>query len=171
MQEYAGKDALIAEIRKTADLFLKEFEDIAEAEKDIRLAEADRPPGEMIAYQLGWMDLIRGWDRDELEGKEVVMPAPGYQWNRLGPLYQSFYDSYRNCSLAELKGLFLDSTDSFIAWLQGFSDEQLFQPGGRRWAASAASNWPIGKWVHINTVAPFRSFRGKIRKWKKLRAK
>ncbi|MDU5101023.1 MAG: ClbS/DfsB family four-helix bundle protein, partial [Clostridium butyricum] len=24
------------------------------------------------------------------------------------------------------------------------------------------------KWIHINTVAPFKSFRTKIRKWKKI---
>ncbi len=169
MQEYAGKDALIAEIRKTANLFVKEFEDIAETDKDIRFGEVDRTPREMIAYQLGWLDLIRGWDDNELAGKEVVMPAPGYKWNRLGPLYQSFYDKYRNHSLTELKELFITSVDSFIDWLADFSDKQLFQAGGRKWAASAASNWPIWKWVHINTVAPFKSFRSKIRKWKKLR--
>lgn len=36
------------------------------------------------------------------------------------------------------------------------------------WAASTPSNWPVWKWVHINTVAPFKSFRSKIRKWKRL---
>ncbi|KWZ73162.1 hypothetical protein HMPREF3198_01521 [Winkia neuii] len=32
------------------------------------------------------------------------------------------------------------------------------------------SAWPVWKWVHINTVAPFTTFRTKIRKWKKLAA-
>lgn len=169
VQEYIGRDALIAEIRKTAALFVKEFEDIAETDKDIRINEVDRTPREMIAYQLGWMDLIRTWDNNELEGKEVVTPAPGYKWNQLGLLYQSFYDKYQTYSLIELRELFTASVDSFIGWLQNFSDKQLFQAGGRKWAASTASNWPICKWVHINTVAPFKSFRGKIRKWKKLR--
>ncbi|MCB6437728.1 ClbS/DfsB family four-helix bundle protein, partial [Erysipelatoclostridium ramosum] len=26
----------------------------------------------------------------------------------------------------------------------------------------------VYKWIHINTVAPFTNFRGKIRKWKRL---
>jgi hypothetical protein len=66
MQEYQSKQALIDEIKKTAELFIKEFDDIAEADKDIRCDEVDRTPQEIIAYQLGWMDLIRGWDNDEL---------------------------------------------------------------------------------------------------------
>lgn len=171
MQEYANKEALLAEIKKTAGMFIEEFKDIAEFDKDIRFAEVDRTPQEIIAYQLGWMDLIRGWDRDESDGKDVVTPAPGYKWNQLGKLYQGFYAQYQNKSLEQLRELFITSVDSLIEWLQNFSDDELFQPGGRRWAASTKSNWPIWKWVHINTVAPFKSFRGKIRKWKKVRAK
>ena len=170
MQEYASKAALIDEIRKTAGLFIIEFDDVADADKNIRFDGVDRTPGEIISYQLGWMGLIRGWDKDELSGKEVVTPAPGYKWNQMGELYQGFYDKYNDESLSRLKELFVTDLDSFIYWLGAFSDDELFNPGGRKWAASTPSNWPIWKWVHINTVAPFKSFRSKIRKWKKLRA-
>ena len=168
MQEYTDKNAFFNEIKNTADLFIKEFESIAEADKNVRYGEVDRTPQEIIAYQLGWMDLIRDWDSDELEGKEVVTPAPGYKWNQMGALYQGFYDKYQNKSLAQLRKLFINAVDSLIEWLDAFTDDDLFKPGGRKWAASTPSNWPIWKWVHINTVAPFKSFRGKIRKWKKL---
>lgn len=169
MQGYANKHALISEIRKTAQLFIEEFEGIPETEKALRLEEVDRTPQEMIAYQLGWINLIRSWDRDELEGKEVVTPAPGYKWNQLGGLYQSFYRQYQDPSLSQLMELFKATVDELTPWLEGFSDEELFAPGGRNWAASTPSNWPVWKWVHINTVAPFKSFRSKIRKWKKVR--
>ncbi len=169
MQNYDSKDALIAEIRKTADLFIKEFEDISELDKNLFFDEVDRTPQEIIAYQLGWLDLIQGWDQDELEGKEVTTPAPGYKWNRLGNLYQGFYDKYKKYSLSELCGMFTVAVDSLINWIKDFNEEQLFIPGARKWAASAPSNWPIWKWVHINSVAPFKTFRSKIRKWKKIR--
>jgi len=168
MQGYANKQALISEIQKTAQLFIAEFEGIPETDKALRLEEVDRTPQEMIAYQLGWINLIRGWDRNELEGKEVVTPASGYKWNQLGGLYQSFYDQYRDQTLSQLKALFIAAVDELTPWLESFSDEELFAPGGRRWAASTPSNWPIWKCVHINTVAPFKSFRSKIRKWKKV---
>ena len=87
MQEYTDKNALITEIKKTADIFIKEFEDVAETDKDICFDEVDRTPQEIIAYQLGWMNLIRGWDRDELDNKEVITPAPGYKWNQMGELF------------------------------------------------------------------------------------
>jgi len=68
----------------------------------------------------------------------------------------------KNALISEIK----KTADIFI---KEFDDEELFKPGGRKWAASTTSNWPVWKWVHINTVAPFKSFRSKIRKWKKLR--
>lgn len=169
MQDYASKEALINEIRKTADIFIKEFDGVAEADKDIRCGDVDRTPQEIIAYQLGWMDLIRGWDKDELDGKEVITPAPGYKWNQMGGLYQGFYDKYQGESISRLSEMFQASVSSLLEWLEGFSEDELFKPGGRKWASSTPSNWPIWKWVHINTVAPFKSFRSKIRKWKKLR--
>ena len=59
--------------------------------------------------------------------------------------------------------------DALVEWVDGFSDNELFEPGGRKWAQSTPSMWPVWKWVYTNTVAPFKSFRSKIRKWKKLR--
>ena len=168
MQEYRNKKALIDEIKGTANLFIQEFEGIVEADKDVRHDGVDRTPQEIIAYQLGWMDLIRGWEKDELKGKEVVTPAPGYKWNQMGALYQGFYNRHKDESLAQLRKLFVKAVNSLVEWLNSFSDSELFKPGGRKWAASTSSNWPIWKWVHINTVAPFKSFRSKIRKWKKL---
>jgi len=170
MQEYAGKDALIAEIKASAELFIKEFDGVLEVDRNKRFDEVDRTPREMIAYQLGWMNLILRWDHDELEGKEVITPAPGYKWNRLGDLYQGFYERYQDYSLQELRKMFVDTVGQLSVWVSNFSDDELFRPGGRKWASSTPSNWPIWKWVHINTVAPFKTFRSKIRKWKKLRA-
>lgn len=52
-------------------------------------------------------------------------------------------------------------------WLNTLTDEELFEPCQRKWATTSAK-WPIWKWVHINSVAPFTNFRTKIRKWKKI---
>lgn len=169
MQEYTSKEALIEEITKTAALFIGEFDDIADEDSDLRLEGVDRTPREMIAYQLGWMGLIRGWDSDELAGKEVITPAPGYKWNQMGAIYEGFYAACSTQSLTELKQMYQEAVVNLLVWLKDFSDDELFQPGGRKWAQSTPSNWPIWKWIHINTAAPFKTFRSKIRKWKKLR--
>jgi hypothetical protein len=169
VQEYADKKSLTSEIRKTASLFIGEFEDVRESDKDTTVPGIDRTPARMISYQLGWMALLRKWDEEELSGHVPELPAPGLKWNALGKLYQRFYDEYSRYSLAELSTMFKDAVNSLCFWMDGFSEEEVFKIGGRKWASSTPSNWPIWKWIHINTVAPFKSFRSKIRKWKKLR--
>ncbi len=169
MQAYSGKKALIAEVENTAALLIAEFGDIEEADKNLRFDGVDRTPQEMLAYQLGWMHLLLDWEHDEQQGNIVITPAPGYKWNQLGALYQSFYDHYREASLSALKEAFTATVFEVTSWLNSLEETELFTPGTRKWAASTPSNWPVWKWIHINTVAPFKSFRSKILKWKKAR--
>lgn len=168
MATYTTKKELIFEIEKTANLFIQEFNDIKEAQKDVMVEEIDRTPVQMIAYQLGWLNLLMNWDRDELTGKEVTTPALGYKWNELGGLYQSFYTQYENYSLSELKNEYIETVAKFVEWVDSFTEKEIFEQDVRKWASSIPSKWPIWKWAHINSVAPFKSFRTKIRKWKKL---
>lgn len=168
MATYTTKKELIFEIEKTANLFIQEFNDIKEAQKDVMVEEIDRTPVQMIAYQFGWLNLLMNWDRDELTGKEVTTPALGYKWNELGGLYQSFYTQYENYSLSELKNEYIETVAKFVEWVDSFTEKEIFEQDVRKWASSTPSKWPIWKWAHINSVAPFKSFRTKIRKWKKL---
>jgi hypothetical protein len=168
MTEYADKTALAAEILKSAAAFALEFEGIAEGDRDLRLDGVDRTPAEMLAYQLGWLGLIRSWEEDEKKGLPTVLPAPGVKWNQMGVLYQGFYEAYAGCSLAELRARFSATVEHFLAWFEDdFTEDDVFMPGSRKWASSTPSNWPVWKWVHINTVAPYKTFRAQIRKWKK----
>ena len=54
--------------------------------------------------------------------------------------------------------------------IDSMTEEELFRPHQRKWADQATKTaiWEVYKFIHINTVAPFGSFRTKIRKWKKL---
>jgi hypothetical protein len=170
MRAYDGKQELTGEIRKRAELFINEFSEVTDTEKDLIVDGVDRTPAQMIAYQLGWMRLLLGWEREESEGHKVVTPHPEYRWNALGGLYQHFYDEYADCGIAELTAQFRETVDEMISMTDSYSDTELFTAGSRAWAASTPANWPVWKWIHINTVAPFTSFRTKIRKWKKLNA-
>lgn len=171
MQEYANKKALIDEITKRAKLFIDEFHIINNLDKDVFVNEVDRTPSQMIAYQLGWLNLILSWEQDNNDGKNVITPNPDYKWNNLGGLYQSFYDKYSEYSLETLIEMFNHDVNEIIKLVESYNDIELFEQGGRQWATSTPSNWPIWKWIHINTVAPFKTFRTKIRKWKKIREK
>lgn len=168
MIEYKNREELILEISKRSKLFIEEFNDINEKDKDKLIDGVDRTPAQMIAYQLGWMNLILDWEYQEQQGYTVITPAPDYKWNNLGGLYESFYKQYDEYTLTELCTMFVETKEQIIQLINGYTDKELFQQGGRKWSSSTPSNWPIWKWIHINTIAPFKSFRTKIRKWKKL---
>lgn len=58
--------------------------------------------------------------------------------------------------------MFIKAEQQIIELINSYTNVELFQQGGRKWSSSTPDNWPIWKWIHINTVAPFKSFRTKI---------
>ncbi|MRN53139.1 ClbS/DfsB family four-helix bundle protein [Paenibacillus monticola] len=163
---YSSKEELKEAVHTGYLLLNDEYKGIDNSQKDIRLPETDKTPAEIIAYQLGWLNLVMGWDRDEKAGKTVIMPAPNYKWNRLGDLNQLFYVTYSSYSLNELLHLFKETEQQWLDWIDSLNDKELFTQGIHKWTGDNP-NWPLAKWIHINSVAPFKSFRAKLRKWKK----
>lgn len=166
MQGYKDKTEFIEELKKRYLLYDQEFNDIKEEEKDLRQPGVDKTPSQNISYQLGWTHLLLQWESDESKGIEVKTPTPEYKWNNLGGLYQSFYHEYGSYSLQQQRELLQSKVDEIITWIENLDDETLFTPEQRKWATTPAQ-WPVWKWIHINTVAPFKNFRAQLRKWKK----
>jgi len=166
MVEYKDKQDLIDAINKSYELFIAEFKDINNADIHIRKAGIDKTPAEMIAYQIGWLNHVMQWEKDELAGKEVITPAPNIKWNEIGKLVQTFYDRYNKGDLDSLLSQFELAKIEFIAWINTLDQKTLFELNTRKWTYIKAG-WPMWKWIHINSVAPFTNFRPQIRKWKK----
>lgn len=124
----------------------------------------------LASDQVGWTTLVLKWEDDEKQGIEVKTPSDMFKWNQLGELYQWFTDTYSYLSLAELKDRLKENITSIHTMIDSMSDEELFQPHMRKWADDATKTaiWEVYKFIHINTVAPFGTFRTKIRKWKRV---
>lgn len=167
MRVYTNKEELITEIKQCSQKYIAEFEKIPEDLRNRRTDEVDKTPSENLSYQLGWLSLLLGWKEEEKAGIEVQTLAEGYKWYNLGGLYQSFYDTYREETLDEQMQQLNKKVMDLCLWIETLTDKELFEPEQRKWATTKAK-WPLYKWVHINSVAPFTNFRTKIRKWKKI---
>lgn len=169
MRTYQNKEELKAEIEKSFEKYISEFDGIPEDLKDKRIEGADRTPAENLAYQVGWTTLILKWEEDEKKGLPVHTPSDTFKWNQLGGLYQWFTDTYAHLSLQELKDRLRKNIDAIYAMIDSLSEEELFKPHMRKWADEATKTvvWEVYKFIHVNTVAPFGTFQTKIRKWKK----
>lgn len=167
MKSYETKQELIESINSSFNKYLLEFSDILESEKNKTILGVDKTPSQNISYQLGWVSLLLEWEINEKAGFTVTTPKDGFKWNNLGLLYQDFYQTYSQYSIDEKKELLSKKVREVIDWIQTLTDDELFLPNQRKWATTPAQ-WPIYKWIHINTVAPFTNFRTQIRKWKRL---
>lgn len=167
---YENKEELKTEINKTFEKYIVEFDNIPESLKDKRIDEVDRTPAENLAYQVGWTTLVLKWEEDERSGLQVKTPSDKFKWNQLAELYQWFIDTYAYLSLQELKSKLNENINSIYVMIDSLSDEELFKPHMRKWADDATKTavWEVYKFIHVNTVAPFKTFRTKIRKWKKI---
>lgn len=169
MRTYESKAALKAEIKKSFEKYISEFATIPDSLKDKRVEGVDRTPAENLAYQVGWTTLLLKWEADEQKGLPVKTPSDDFKWNQLGELYQWFTDTYASLSLAALQTRLQENVQAILALIDNLSEEELFQPHQRQWADDATKTavWAVYKFIHVNTVAPFGTFRTKIRKWKK----
>lgn len=166
MPAYKDKKELTEAIKKAYILYDKEFDDINESEKDILKLNIDKTPSQNLSYQIGWTVLLLSWESDELNGIHVKTPTPEFKWNNLAELHKSFYQSYGSYSLKEQREILSEKVIEILTWIENLDENTLFLPEQRKWATTPAK-WPLYKWIHINTVAPFKSFRSQIRKWKK----
>ncbi|MDY3127433.1 MAG: ClbS/DfsB family four-helix bundle protein [Corynebacterium sp.] len=170
MRNYANKEELKSEIVKTFEKYISEFDDIPDLLKDKRIEGVDRTPAENLAYQVGWTTLVLKWETDERKGLDVKTPSGSFRWNQLGELYQWFNQQYAHLSLNELRSMLGENVASVCGLIDSMSEEELFKPHMRKWADNATKTavWEVYKFIHVNTVAPFGTFRTRIRKWKKL---
>ena len=120
------------------------------------------------------MFVIKCNRKDESNGLQVKTPSDDFKWNQLGELYQWFTDTYASLSLQELKIQLSKNINSIYTMIytmiDSLSEEELFKPHMRKWADEATKTavWEVCRFIHVNTVAPFGTFRTKIRKWKKI---
>ena len=170
MRVYENKEELKTEINKTFEKYIAEFDNIPKSLKDKRIDEVDITPAENLAYQVWWTTLVLKWEEDERNGLQVKIPLDEFKWNQLGELYKWFTDTYAYLSLQELKSTLNENINSIYVMIDSLSDEELFKPHMRKWADDATKTavWEVYKFIHVNTVAPFKTFRNKIRKWREI---
>ena len=66
--KYNNKLELIEAIKDNSNLFVEEYSDIEEVSINIIDKEIEYSPYQMLAFCIGWMDLVLSWDNEERKG-------------------------------------------------------------------------------------------------------
>jgi hypothetical protein len=115
---------------------------------------------DLVAYLVGWGQLVLKWNDRKSKGLEVDFPETGYKWNELGRLAQKFYQDYENDDFKALNTKLDKTTNEILKIIESKTNLELYEMA---WY----DKWTFGKMIQLNTSSPFKNAKDRIRKWKK----
>lgn len=124
-----------------------------------------RSCSDIIAYQIGWGRLLIYWYECGMNGEDFVMPGDGFSsWDYNG-IAEHFFSKYGAPKEEQLK-VFREVVGRIIKIV----DEEaltgnLDKYGVWKWCTlKSGKQWPLSKWVRVNTVAPYKKAASLIRR-------
>ncbi len=160
-----SKEELIFEIENNYSRLKKDLETIPteltkKKELEGHAKETKMSISDLVAYLIGWGELVLNWNRKKENGEIVNFPETGYKWNELGKLAQKFYSDYENVDYPELLNRLDLTVDKIQKLIENNTNEELYE---KPWY----DKWTKGKMIQFNTSSPYKNARSRVRKWKK----
>ncbi|MEO4005223.1 ClbS/DfsB family four-helix bundle protein [Flavobacterium sp. CAU 1735] len=116
----------------------------------------------LVAYLVGWSELVLQWNQKKDAGERVDFPETGYKWNELGKLAQKFYSDYEPIDWTALLQQLDQTVDRILELIERKTNTELYEQ-------SWYEKWTLGRMIQFNTASPYTNARGRIRKWKAAR--
>lgn len=114
----------------------------------------------LVAYLVGWGELVLKWHRTKELGQEPDIPETGFKWTELGQLAQKFYADYQTEDFDSLLRRLDKTKGKIVQLVVSKSNSQLY---GAPWY----KKYPMGKMIQLNTASPYRNAHGRLHRWKK----
>ncbi|MDX8572389.1 ClbS/DfsB family four-helix bundle protein [Elizabethkingia sp. HX QKY] len=161
----ANKEELLKAIETNYSKLKKELETISVEETAVKELDGHTKGtlmsiDNLLAYLVGWGELVLKWNKSRAENRPVDFPETGYKWNELGKLAQKFYADYENDDFNTLIQKLDDTVKRITDLIQSKTNDELYGVG---WY----EKWTLGRMIQFNTASPYNNARGRIRKWKK----
>lgn len=159
------KPQLLAAIGKAYGLLLRELksvppERVFESSLEGRSEGKTMSVADIVAYLIGWNELLLKWRERQEAGLAVDFPETGYRWNELGALAEKFHADYAALGWEERLQR-LDAVKArTLALIEGLDEDALY---GRPFYG----RYPLGRMIQFNTAAPYENACKRVRAWKK----
>lgn len=121
---------------------------------------------DLIAYQIGWGKCLISWYESGIKGETPQMPGEGFSsWDYVA-IARHFYQKYHYDASNQQMQVFDNVTSQIIEIVKTeHQTNQLDQLGVWPWCTlSSGKQWPLSKWIRINTSSPFKRAALLIRK-------
>jgi hypothetical protein len=116
----------------------------------------------LVAYLVGWGQLVLKWNDKKSKGLKVDFPETGFKWNELGLLAQKFYKDYEKENFKTLNEKLGETTNEILKLIKSKTNGELYE-------LAWYDKWTLGKMIQLNTSSPFKNAKDRIRKWKKMK--
>ena len=116
----------------------------------------------LVAYLVGWGQLVLKWNDKRSKGLAVDFPETGFKWNELGLLAQKFYKDYEKDDFKTLNRKLDKTTTEIMNLIESKTNKELYE-------VDWYDKWTFGKMIQLNTSSPFKNAKDRIRKWKKIK--
>lgn len=119
---------------------------------------------DVIAYQIGWGTLLLSWYEAGKQGLVPSMPGEGFEkWDYVA-IAQAFYERYHYDGSEKQEQVFHDTVSAILAFVEKEYQSTLDTIGVWSWCTlPSGKQWPLSKWVTVNTVAPYKRAAGLIK--------
>lgn len=160
-----SKEELIKAITTNYSKLRKELSEISPEAATIKELEGHASGtlmsvNNLLAYLIGWSELVLKWNRKKDNNETVDFPETGYKWNQLGLLAQKFYVDYEAADFNSLLMKLDKNVSDILSLIGSKSNKALYE-------VSWYEKWTLGRMIQFNTASPYTNARGRLRKWKK----
>ncbi|MHC5307281.1 ClbS/DfsB family four-helix bundle protein [Bartonella sp. LJL80] len=145
-------DKLYSELEKLPS-GLTDLPDLDGHAKDTKITVSD-----LVAYLLGWNELVLKWLDNDANDKYTDFPETGYKWNELGKLAQKFYADYKYVPFVQLKSQLKAAKEKIVEEIKKRNNVELYE---QKWYGK----WTMGRMIQFNTSSPYSNAVKRIRKW------
>jgi len=115
---------------------------------------------DLLAVRAWWTESVIDWVEAGKWGEYPVTPAQGYRWKETPRLNA---DVVRKCQAESYESIYarlLQSYERVLPVINSLDDEGLLDVGVFEWAG----NYPISRWISINTARQYVTARSFIRR-------
>lgn len=154
-------NSLIQDIQREKNRLVKLVSEIPFAKRTLKMIDGTGGTvsvADLIAYQIGWGKNLIRWYEAGMKGEKPNMPGDGFvKWDYVA-IAQYFYDKYHYDASEQQLEVFEQMVSRILEIVECEEKSgQLDKIGVWDWCTlSSGKQWPLCKWIQVNTVAPYK---------------
>ncbi len=161
MNQNAGKHFLSEEIQKAYHQLVKIVLKHAPSRRISKVIEGTGGKlsvANLIAYQIGWGKALIRWYEAGIQGEIPEMPGDGFSNWDYTSIAKHFYKKYHYDAADQQMQVFHGVVERILEIIQTeYQLSHLDCLGIWTWCRlSSGKEWPLSKWVKVNTVSPYK---------------